>query len=198
MFKQDGAKISDQFLWESYRSGDPAAYTMLIKNYFNPLFRYGIRFIDDDDFVKDCIQDVFLSLWNSRANIGPAASVKSYLFKALRMRIFREKSKWGVAEVLDENYTFMIEFNIENKLIEEQSSEETRLKIINALNLLPKRQKEVLYLRFYESLDHDRIAQVMGVNKQSVYNLLHDAIGHLRKVWFQEVILLLTLCLKNS
>ncbi len=195
MFPGKSLRSDDQELWENFRAGSSVAYNELIRKYSNPLFRYGVRFVGDEDFVKDCIQDVFFELWNRRENIRPTASVKSYLFKSIRLRIFREKSKWTSCESLDDNYSFFIEFNVETKLIEEQTSKEVRARITRILNKLPKRQKEVLYLRFYEGLDHDRISQVMGLNKQSVYNLLHEAIQHLKEVWFQQLVVVIFLLL---
>ena len=189
--------LEDERLWNNFRAGDAIAYSNLIKKYSNILFKYGIRFTPDEDFVKDCIQDVFFELWNRRERINNTPSVKSYLLKALRLRIFRERSKWNNSETIDENYCFNIEFNIENKIIESQASEENRIKILNVLNRLPKRQKEVLYLRFYEGLDHDKISQVMELSKQSVYNLLHEAMNHMRKVWFEQAALFCLLFFNN-
>jgi len=185
----------DQSLWNDFREGNSIAYTALITKYSNLLFCYGIRFIQDKDFVKDCIQDVFFQLWNRRENISPTASVKSYLFKSLRLRIFREKTKWTSTQSLDEDYCFEIEFNIESKLIEDQSAEEIRSRILYTLNKLPKRQKEILYLRFYEGMNHDRISQVMGLSKQSAYNLLHESIIHLKEAWFHQIALFVLLLL---
>lgn len=186
--------LSDSELWSNFRVGDRECYTLLINRYTGLLYRYGIRFNQNDDFIKDCIQDVFLALWDSRENISQTPSVKSYLFKALRLKIFREQSKWNNEELFsDEHYDFLIEFNIEDRLIEEQQSHETRDKLLQVLNRLPKRQKEVLYLRFYENLDHARIASIMGLNKQSVYNLLHESVSNLRKAWLGEMALLLSL-----
>lgn len=158
-----------------------------------PMYTYGFRFVQDEAFVKDCIQDVFLSLWNCRLHISQTPSVKSYLLKSLRFRIFKEKDKWNSDNLADTDYSFEVDFSVEDKMIEEQNRNETRLRILNTLNRLPRRQKEILYLRFYENLDHARIAQVMGLNRQSVYNLLYDAVCNLRKFWFSEVLLLVSL-----
>jgi len=150
------------------------------------MFRYGVRFVDDDDFVKDCIQDVFFELWNRRDRIRQAESVKAYLFKALRLRIFREKAKWKTAESLEDNYEFIIEFDAEANIIQQELSEEICLRLRKILEHLPKRQKEILYLRFYEGMDQDKIAEIMGLNRQSVYNLLHESILRLRKYWLKS------------
>nr|WP_305121744.1 sigma-70 family RNA polymerase sigma factor [Pedobacter mongoliensis] len=185
------ASEDDQLLWNDFRAGSAIAYSTLIKKYSNLLFRYGIRFVQDRDFIKDCIQDVFFELWNRRTNINSTPSVKSYLLKSLRLRIFHEKSKWTSSEALDDDYCFEIEFNIESKLIESQTTEEVRLKIAAALNKLPRRQNEILYLRFYEGLDHTRISQIMGLSKQSSYNLLRESIMQLKQAWFAQLVSLL-------
>lgn len=166
--------------------GDEYSYTSLMEIFTNPMFRYGTRFVENGDFVKDCIQDVFFELWNRREKIRQAESVKSYLFKALRMRIFREKSKWKLTESLDENYEFIIEFDVEANIIKQELSEEICLKLRKILDSLPKRQKEILYLRFYEGMDQDKIAEVMDINRQSVYNLLHESILRMRKYWLKS------------
>ena len=183
----------EQRLWQDFRAGDATAYNELMQLFMRPMFRYGTRLSADADFVKDCIQDVFFELWNRREKISSTGSVKSYLFKSLRLRIFREQAKWSQAFSLDESYPFAVEFTVETSLIEQQTSDEVRLKLEQALNKLPKRQKEILYLRFYEDLDHDQIAQVMELNRQSVYNLLHQAVARLRTFWFDERVILLLL-----
>ena len=81
---------------------------------------------------------------------------------------------------LDENYYFDVEFSIEHHLIREQTLRETATKFSDALNKLPKREKEIIYLRFYQNLEISEIVEVMEINSQSVYNLLHKALSHLR------------------
>jgi RNA polymerase sigma factor (sigma-70 family) len=166
--------------------GDENSYTSLMKIFTNPMFRYGVRFVGNEDFVKDCIQDIFFELWNRREKISQAESVKAYLFKALRLRIFRERSKWESSESLDDNYEFIIEFDVETNIIKQELSQEISLKLHKILGNLPKRQKEIMYLRFYEGMDQDKIAEVMGLNRQSVYNLLHESIVRLRKYWLKS------------
>lgn len=163
--------------------GNEISYTSLMRIFSNPMYRYGIRFIDNPDFVKDCIQDVFFELWNRRDKIRQAECVKSYLYKSLRLRIFRERSKWKPAELLEDNYEFMIEFDVESNIINAEVSREIYHRLEKILDNLPKRQKEILYLRFYEGMSPEKIAEVMDLNRQSVYNLMHESIISLRKYW---------------
>jgi RNA polymerase sigma factor (sigma-70 family) len=175
------AANSDESLWLNFRTGDHKAYTLLLRKHANVLFSYGCKFSKDEDFVKDCIQDVFFELWNRREKISQAANVKAYLFKSLRLRIFREQSKWNNSSSFEGSFLFEDDFNIESHLIQEQTSKEIRQKLQTILTGLTQRQKEILYLHFFEDMDHDGIGRTMGLNRQSVYNLLYRSITTLRK-----------------
>lgn len=175
------AMQSDESLWLGFRAGDHKAYTLLLRKHANVLFSYGCRFSKDEDFIKDCIQDVFFELWNRREKISQAANVKAYLFKSLRLRIFREQSKWNNSSSFEDSFLFEDDFNIESHLIQEQTSKEIRQKLQTILIDLTQRQKEILYLHFFEDMDHDGIGRTMGLNRQSVYNLLYRSITTLRK-----------------
>ncbi|RYE52916.1 MAG: sigma-70 family RNA polymerase sigma factor [Sphingobacteriales bacterium] len=166
------------------------AYTEIIKRYSITLFDFGIRFCQDEEIVKDCIQQLFLDLWNKSFDITERDTLKSYLFKAVRNRVIREKAKWQKNSVLTEDYEFTLEFGIESKIIAIDSDLELAKKVKKLLNALPPRQREIIYLRFYEGLDIPEISDVMGINRQSAHNLLQKAYEKIRGEW-QLVLLIL-------
>jgi len=149
------------------------------------LYAYGTKFRKDREFVKDCLQDLFLELWKNRGTLGNTSHVKSYLFKCVRNKIFRavQKNKWhSQATQLDNNYVFDVEFSIEHHLIREQTLRDTASIFSKVLNTLPKRQKEIIYLRFYQDLEIAEIVKVMDINAQSVYNLINKALSTLHEL----------------
>lgn len=174
---------TEKQLWNQFRSGDRRAYTQIIEHYIETLFNYGCRLSKDRDFVKDCVQDVFIALWKGHANISEAQSVKWYLFKSLRMRIYRESPKWDRTDQVPEDYHFAIEFNVESQWIKELEIEELSLKVKDVLNALPARQREVIYLRFFEDLEMEEVMDVMQLSRQSVHNLLQKAFKNFRADW---------------
>lgn len=174
---------NDAILWDYFRNDDKRAYTFLINKYSQQLFNYGYRFCQDKDVLKDCIQEVFFQLWDRRHYLNPTESVKNYLLKAIRLRIFRDYPGWQKNERLDEGYSFLVEFNIEAKILQHTDEVELAKRIKDTLNLLPSRQKEAMYLRFYENLSFDEIAEVMHLNRQSVHNLLQKAYNRFRSEW---------------
>jgi RNA polymerase sigma factor (sigma-70 family) len=184
----------DALLWLGMRNGDMVAFDRLIKKYSRPLFNFVSRFCQDRDLLKDCIQELFLELWNKRSSITQPVSVKWYLFKAVRNRVFREQTKWRRNEQLDDDYSFVLEFSIETKMIDHADDAELTKKIKKILETLPARQREIVYLRYYENLSYDEIAMIMNVNKQSVHNGLQKAYKNIRSEWGALLILLSMCC----
>jgi RNA polymerase sigma factor (sigma-70 family) len=173
----------DQVLWNAFRAGDETAFGEIAKKYYKGLFSYGIRFSADREFVKDCIQDLFYEMWAKRETLGETGFVKFYLLKSLRRKIHRESSRrtdiFEDAD-LDKMVEKVGDVSIEQHIIEIENNEEQSQLLRLLIQAMPKRQQEVIHLRFYENLDNESIAQIMSISKQGVANLLYRTIRELK------------------
>jgi RNA polymerase sigma factor (sigma-70 family) len=75
---------------------------------------------------------------------------------------------------------FNVVFSYEYDQIEEQLSTERLAHLHKALDNLPPRQKEVIFLRFFENLSFEEISAVMGIEQSSVYKIIYKAIHNLQ------------------
>ncbi|QHV98380.1 RNA polymerase sigma factor [Spirosoma endbachense] len=174
-----------QQLWQEYRAGDMYALAKIMQSYYADLFHWGMRLHGDREFVKDCIQELFVNLWKMQASINSVGNVRSYLLVVLKTRILRELSKKQATHqsALSDEYSFSVEFAADIRLIEEENEIYQIRKLEHVINHLPERQKELIYLRFYQNLSFEQIADIMHLGRQSVYNLLHKSLDSLRKNW---------------
>ncbi|GAB2781355.1 sigma-70 family RNA polymerase sigma factor [Rhabdobacter roseus] len=177
-------------LWQDYRAGDIYALGRIMQAYYPDLFHWGMRLHAERELVKDCIQEMFVNLWKQHHSIGTVENVRSYLLAVLKARILRELSRKHVTHQanLTDEYAFSVEFAADLRLIEEEHEVYQLRKLEQVMNYLPQRQKELIYLRFYQNLSFEQIAEVMQLGRQSVYNLLQKSLGNLRKHW--QVVLL--------
>lgn len=173
--------VPDDFQAEEERRR--AVYNGLINTYSKQLFNFGYRFCPDGEIIKDCIQQLFLDLWNKNFDFDESSNIKSYLFRSIRNRILREKPKWNRNDPLLEEYNFILEFGIEKQLIQNDQDKELAGKLGKILNALPARQREIVYLKFYEDMDAGQISLIMNINRQSVHNLLQKAFQKMRVEW---------------
>jgi RNA polymerase sigma factor (sigma-70 family) len=171
---------SDAYLWKRLKRGDREAVSIIFDQYILLLYSYGHKFTSNREVVEDCIQDLFAEIWEKHARLGDTDTIKFYLFKSLRRRILRcikQAQQWEVHDKVDHDITF----SQEDKIISQQLREEQIRRLNEALSRLTRRQKEALYLKFYNRFSYDEIAEVMSLNKRTVYNLISQAIHSLQK-----------------
>ncbi len=170
----------DSQMWEAFRNDSRMAYKWIYLNYADLLYNYGLKIIPNDDLVKDSIQDLFIELWNRRKNLTNVNSIKAYLMVGFRRKIIERKKKLQRFQSISEIEKFEINFSSKISFTELGIAEERREGLLKALNLLPERQKEAIFLRFYNKLTCKEIGEILEVNAQSVYNLIHRALKMLR------------------
>ncbi len=171
----------DQDLWAAFQRGEETAFTRLFHIYYNDLFNYALKIAGDEAFVQDAIQELFITLWRTRERLGPVKFLKPYLMKSLRRSVIRGMTKRRNRRLqLLGKPTPDIVFSPEEVTIRDETSGARKDFLLGQLNNLSRRQREVIYLRYYDDLSYDEIAQVMGLHYQSVMNHLHKALKALR------------------
>jgi RNA polymerase sigma factor (sigma-70 family) len=131
--------------------------------------------------VEDCLQDLFYELWQNHRRLPLVSNVKMYLMMAMRNKIkgtFRAHTATNILEA--DGDRLPIETNIEEHWIDLEVDRARRVVLHNAIQNLPLRMKEVIYLRYFENLNYSDIARLMNIQKQVAINMVYRAIAHLR------------------
>lgn len=181
-------------LWQTFKKGDRQAFEILLQQHYPRLLSYGVRLMLDKTLVEDTLQEFFIDLWNKRAGLSDPQNLHAYLLSSFRRRLFREKDKKDKTPLkytLADDYDFEVQFDIETHLIEKEVESNTAEKLQYHLDSLTKRQKEAIYLRFYQEMDYPEIAHIMSINHHSAINLVYDALKLLRKNWFVPLFFML-------
>lgn len=170
-------------LWDDFRAGDEQAFSRLFLAYYDALFGYGRKLVPDEELVKDCIQELFQKLWRRRESVGPVKVIKPYLFKALRRHVsdaLHQQRKNQLFAAPDS--AFDVTYSHEDFLISQQVFQEQNARLLGAINQLSSRQREALYLKFFDGFSYEKISEIMALNVQSLRNLIFRALQALRKV----------------
>ncbi|WP_342083318.1 RNA polymerase sigma factor [Dyadobacter sp. OTU695] len=190
-----GKHTDDAVLWNSFRGGDEHAYTELARRYYRTLFQYGQRFTHNMQLIEDVIQDLLVHLWLHRATINETPSVKFYLIKAFRHRML--KTIRPLSEEIglpDECENLMSDFSSEENWIGRENDLALKKQVRTAIDQLPVRQQEVIYLRFFQNLMPEEIAGLLAINSQSVSNIIQRALSNLRGFWHTPPSISVILC----
>lgn len=165
--------------------GDTTAFEELYRRYFQILFSYGKRFLNNEDIVKDSIQDLFIDLWRTHKSLKQAQSVKFYLISSLRRKIHRSLQP---DYLLGDDWEHVNEMllpvhpsvEIDFTVLEEEYM--NKAKVSAWLRQLPTRQNEALVLRYFHNFEYSEIAKILDIKEQTARNLVQKAIILLRKM----------------
>lgn len=175
--------LSDEILWKSLKEGDVKAFSVLFKKFYSPLFSYGLKISKDVEFTEDSLQDFFVYIYEHKENLSDLDKIAPYLFSSFRRFIIKRinrSNKYAVVRNIDHNIVD-INFTPEEFITNQEATTFRNKNLANLINKLPKRQKEVIYLKFHCNLKPTEIAETMNINYQSVVNTLHKAVKNLRE-----------------
>lgn len=160
-----------------------ASWESIYLRYGPILYNYGCKLTNHQQVVEDCIQDLFAELWEKKHNLHDIQHFKPYLIKAFRRKLIQKlqndpHSKASQLELTE--LQFDISFSFESSLIAIEMKEEQKIKLEHALQALSPRQREAIFLKFYENHSNDEVADIMRIEKAALYSLVYKAMCQLR------------------
>lgn len=170
--------------WNQFRKGDENAFSSLYRSYVHILYQYCSQFTLDKPLIKDCIHDLFVELWKNRGTIGDTTSVRYYLMASIKRKLVRHINAYQKNtsnEDIPVEYWHINTPSHESEVISGEEYDMTNHHLSSALERLPRRQREAIYLKFYMNMSNHEIAELMKINIQSVYNLVFGALSNMKR-----------------
>lgn len=157
--------------------GDERAFSAIVDRYAAPVFAHVLTYLKDVGKAEELTQDIFLSIWKTRATLIQLDSFRAYLFVTARNKTIsalRQKIKKNILPAHDE---------WEDTLANPQQTLEYRElndSILQGIELLPPRRKQVFKLSRLEGLSYEAIAQQLNISKSAVNQHIVEALVFLR------------------
>ena len=175
-------------VWSRFKTGDQEAFAILYNLHVDKLYSFGTKLCKDEEAVKDALQELFLELFLKREKIKVSPeNLKFYLLLALKRNLIKKlQSDRKTTHHFNETVDFEPVYSIEFQIIEQEQDAEINRKVLNALNQLPNKQKEAVYLRFNEALEYTDIAAILEITVESVRKQVHRALKTVREIIGKE------------
>ncbi len=170
-------------LWLGVLSDNTNALRQIHRQLFSRLYQYGNTLLADDMQADDAVQEIFIKAWTQRQKTGPLKNLNAFFFTLMRrycLNVIRNKKVAERRLLRFQKTEPVITFSAEDILVEKEMANGVREKIKDLLNGLPTRQKEVIYLKYFNDMNNTEIAEVLEIQYQSVVNLSHKAITYLK------------------
>ena len=165
----------------NFINGDTAAFSKLYNMHVNLLYNYGCKLTTDVELLKDCIQDVFIKIYNKRTELDTVANFKSYIIISLKNKLCDESRKRvNLSDVAVEELDIISGDNIEKDYIDNEKEMLNNVFVNKILDQLSPRQRKAIVLYYIEEKKYEEICVLMEMNYQSVRNLIHRGISKMR------------------
>ncbi|ERJ58853.1 RNA polymerase sigma-70 factor [Sphingobacterium paucimobilis] len=163
------------------KDNDERAFKEIYQRYYPVLHVHAFKKIDDDETIKDLLQDVFVSFWKNRDQSTINYSLSAYLYAAVRYKITNHILQQKTADkylnslqgYIDRHdpiqSDFLVRHNELNRIIEAE------------INALPPAMRKIFILSRVEHLSHKEIASTLSISDQTVRTQIKNALRILRK-----------------
>ncbi|WP_268223878.1 RNA polymerase sigma factor [Sinomicrobium oceani] len=171
---------SDAELWAAFLSGSTRAFETIYSQNFESLYYYGLKLVPDEALVEDCIQELFVLLWDKRERLGKAKVIRAYLYTVLRRNIFEEARKRGkMLTLVDGSERQITGETPPEESMGQEEGEELSKALDMAMKTLSPKQRELLHLKYHGQMNNREIARITKMPYSQVCYHLKTAIEQL-------------------
>jgi RNA polymerase sigma factor (sigma-70 family) len=182
--------INQEELIKNLRSGNQAAFSLLIDDYQQKVFHTCISFVPNKEDAEDIAQEVFLEVYKSIGKFKGNSKLSTWIYKictnkclefirkknAKKRLVFMQRILGN--EIPLDKTNFFTEFNHPGILLEHKEQSET---IYLAINTLPESQKTVFTLAKLDGKTYQEIVEITGKSMSSVESIMFRAKKNLQK-----------------
>jgi RNA polymerase sigma-70 factor (sigma-E family) len=141
-----------------------------------PMVRLAVLLVDDINTAEDVVQDAFSGVFKAWDRLADEDSIRGYLrtcvVNAARSVLRRRRTARA--------YVPPVEPPAEGADTSTLLAEEYR-EALQALSLLPERQREVIVLRYWSDLSEAEVATALGISKGTVKSSTSRGLATLRR-----------------
>ena len=167
--------------WEHIEKGDKEAYSKAYIFYYKRLYNYGRKFTDNEVLLEDTIQEILMDLWRNKERLSSIEFPHTYLFTAFRYALFKKLKQQtmtlGPAAIPE----IEPEFGADHLIILNESDAALKQRLQTAIQNLTPRQREAIFLRFYENLSYEEVADALDISTKATYKIVARALLQLKQ-----------------
>lgn len=174
------ANSNEQQWIEQLIQGNEKGFEALYRFYFPKLSQFAYRFVQSTDLAEDIVHDVFLSLWKKKANLKPTKTLRAYLYQAVRNQAMNHLNRQNEDILYDYSLVELISADTADDIeLDEESTLQD--KVIEAIQQLPDRGRQIYLLHREDGLTYKEIAKVLDISVKTVETHMSRSLAFLRE-----------------
>ncbi|MDD3335438.1 MAG: sigma-70 family RNA polymerase sigma factor [Eubacteriales bacterium] len=159
---------------------DDVRIRRMMNDYGSSLLRMCFLYLRDDALAQDAVQDSFLKAYRKLSQFRGESGKKTWLMR-IAINTCRDYQRSGWAKQVDSRIC------LEELPLSAEAAEPEDDTVIREVMLLPRKDREIVLLRFYQQMKIKEIAQTLKIPTGTVTSRLNRAKEKLRlrlKGWY--------------
>ncbi|BAV07460.1 RNA polymerase sigma-70 factor, ECF subfamily [Filimonas lacunae] len=167
----------EKILLEQLAQGSEPAFAMLLDKYGNNIYSQALVYVKNTQEAQDIVQEVFMKIWEKRADLTAVTHFRSYLFIVARNHIIsalRKKLQVSMAtDTLElEDVGYVPDYTCRHRDLSRM--------VTAAVQMLPQQQQKAYLLSREQGLSHDEVAARMQVTREAAKKNISRALHFVR------------------
>jgi len=159
-------ETSDEALVLSIATGDKQALQVLFGRHNVRVYRFVLRFLNDEAAAEDLVSEVFLDVWRQANRFEARSQVSTWLLAMARNKALSALRRRSTEE-LDEEVAEFIEDPADNPEVTMQKKQRNSI-LADCLTQLSAVHREIIDLVYYHEKSIDEVAEIIGVPQNTV------------------------------
>jgi len=159
-------ETSDEALVEAIAQGDRRALQTLFGRHNVRVYRFALRFLNDEAAAEDMVSEVFCDVWRQAERFERRSQVSTWLLGIARnkaLSVLRRRS----TEALDDEVAEFIEDTSDNPEVAMQKKQQASV-LQACLTQLSPAHREIVDLVYYHERTVEEVAEIIGVPANTV------------------------------
>ena len=162
------------------KAGDQSAFEHIYHHYREPLFHLAIRYLKDQELAEDCLQEVFIKLWNHRQQLDESLSLRGFLFTCLKRHVLNairtEQTRIRIATLAS-----MEQPHAAPVTEQDVSFNESKQQVLQGMDTLSEGKRKIVHLSLLEGYSHQEIASMLHLSEHTVRSQISQACKLMRQ-----------------
>jgi RNA polymerase sigma-70 factor (ECF subfamily) len=171
--------LTDQVLLDKCSKGNAQAFHAIYCRYKKYVYSIVKARLQDDDEAMDITQDIFVSLWDNRAQLTAIAEFKSYLYVYARNQVISAYRKKSIRIKGENELAAQLAF-IDYSAEDIRLADELIRDINKTVEQLPATMRDCYKLSKNENKRNGEIASILNISEKTVRNNVSEALKRLK------------------
>lgn len=161
------------------RYDDEQAFARLFRHLYDRLLHFCIRYVHAREVAEEIVSDVFVKLWNRRAELEKVTNLQVYLFVAVKNHSLNYLEQYSHLRIVPLSGSDTADLRNSVDLERDLEWKEMRFKMDQIVSSLPAQCRRVFQLIKEDGFKYKEVAEILNISPRTVETQLFRAMRRL-------------------